>query len=133
LHIIFAILSSSVSIGLEATTLLNRFHPIYPSPPLSLLERRYGIAAYDYWKGYSAAQIDLMVLDSPVIDYGIEKKTGLGNSAADVRDMDDLADAWAKRKSEEVTIIIVEFTLHSEKQKKSDLSFCFSLVFSQLC
>ena len=36
-----------------------------------------------------------------MIDYGTGKKKGLGNSAADVREMDDLAEAYAKRKAEE--------------------------------
>lgn len=60
-----------------------------------LFERRYGIAAFDYWWGYTAAEIDLMVIDQPVISYKSEKK-GMGNSAKDVKEMDDLADAWMK-------------------------------------
>ena len=37
-----------------------------------------------------------MVSDVPVIDYNYKKK-GLGNSKADVEEMDALADKWAER------------------------------------
>lgn len=65
-----------------------------------LFERRFGIRAFDYWWGYTTAQIELMVMDQPVIDYGKEKK-GMGNGRADVSEMDALADAWAKRNADE--------------------------------
>lgn len=43
-----------------------------------------------------------MVTDQPVIDYGSKKdKKGMGNSRADVNEMDALADAWAKKKEAE--------------------------------
>ncbi len=42
-----------------------------------------------------------MVMDGPVIDYGTDKKKGLGNSRADVAEMDALAEAYAKKKSSE--------------------------------
>ena len=66
-----------------------------------LLERRYGIRAYDYWYGYTTAQIELMLIDQPVMDYGSKKSTGMGNSRADVDEMDALADKWAEKKAEE--------------------------------
>lgn len=34
-----------------------------------LLERKFGVRAYDYWWGYSSAQIDLMVADQPLVVY----------------------------------------------------------------
>lgn len=43
-----------------------------------LLERKYFCGAYDFWWGYTAAQIDLMMADQPVIIYpkhGEEKMT----------------------------------------------------------
>lgn len=67
-----------------------------------LFERRFGIRAFDYWWGYTTAQIELMVADQPVIDYGSKKdKKGMGNSRADVNEMDALADAWVKKKEAE--------------------------------
>lgn len=50
-------------------------------------------------------------MDGPVIDYGSAKKQGLGNSSADVKEMDDLAEAWAKRKSDEGTMAGETFSL----------------------
>ncbi|MBQ9655972.1 MAG: hypothetical protein IJV38_08120 [Prevotella sp.] len=67
-----------------------------------LFDRRFGIRAFDYWWGYTTAQIELMVADQPVIDYGSKNgKKGMGNSRADVNEMDALADAWAKKKEAE--------------------------------
>lgn len=40
-----------------------------------------------------------MVMDGPVIDYGTGKKKGMGNSRADVAEMEALAEAYAKRKA----------------------------------
>ena len=34
-----------------------------------LFERKFGIRAYDYWWGYTAAQIGLMVADQPLVMY----------------------------------------------------------------
>jgi len=50
-------------------------------------------------------------MDGPVIDYGHDKKKGFGNSAADVKEMDALADAWAKKKAEEGTVAGETFSL----------------------
>lgn len=52
-----------------------------------------------------------MVTDGPVIDYGSGKKKELGNSAEDVKEMDDLADAWAKKKAEEGSMVGETFSL----------------------
>jgi hypothetical protein len=65
------------------------------------LERKFGIAAFDYWWGYSSCQIDLMMIDQPVINYGSGKKSGLGNSREDKAEADALADAWAAKKAAE--------------------------------
>jgi len=51
-----------------------------------------------------------MMIDGPVIDYG-RKKSGGGNSASDVREMDDLAEAYARKKSEEGSMVGKEFSL----------------------
>lgn len=42
-----------------------------------------------------------MLIDQPVMDYGSKKSTGMGNSRADVDEMDALADKWAEKKAEE--------------------------------
>ena len=51
-----------------------------------------------------------MMMDGPVVDYG-HKKNGGGNSAADVKEMDDLAEAYAKKKAEEGDMAGQEFSL----------------------
>lgn len=43
------------------------------------------------------------MMDGPVIDYGSKK--GMGNSAADVREMEDLAEAYAKRREKEGSVV----------------------------
>lgn len=65
-----------------------------------LLERRFGIRAFDYWYGYSACQIELMVMDQPVIDYGgKDKKRGsMMASRAEVEALDELTEAWEKKR-----------------------------------
>lgn len=50
-------------------------------------------------------------MDGPVIDYGSEKKAGGGNTAADVKEMDDLAEAWAKKKEGEGSMAGKTFSL----------------------
>lgn len=52
-----------------------------------------------------------MVMDGPVIDYGAGKKKEMGNTAADVREMDDLAEAYAKKKAEEGSMVGQSFSL----------------------
>lgn len=42
-----------------------------------------------------------MLMDGPVIDYGANKKKGMGNSKADVAEMDALSEAWMKKKESE--------------------------------
>ncbi len=52
-----------------------------------------------------------MMMDGPVIDYGSTKKKEMGNSAADVKDMDDLADKWAEKKQAEGSMAGESFSL----------------------
>ena len=52
-----------------------------------------------------------MVMDCPVIDYGSGKKKEMGNSKADVDEMDALAEAYAKRKEKEGTMVGKTFSL----------------------
>lgn len=67
-----------------------------------LFERHFGIRAFDYWWGYTTAQIELLVMDQPVIEHITkENKRGKGNSRADVKEMDALSDAWNKKKEAE--------------------------------
>ena len=58
-----------------------------------LFERRLGARAYDYWWGYTAAQIELMVTDVPIVRY-----KGDGAKKHGRKEMDALADAWAARR-----------------------------------
>lgn len=58
--------------------------------------------AYDYWWGYTSAQIDLMVSDQPLIVYKKEKKCNADGSVKHTKkEMDDLYDRWAARKAAE--------------------------------
>ena len=61
-----------------------------------LFERRYGIAAYDYWWGYSSAQIDLMAVDQPLATCPREKD---GEKKHSKEEMDDMYERWAAKKN----------------------------------
>lgn len=52
-----------------------------------------------------------MVMDGPVIDYGSGKKKEMGNTKADVDEMDALAEAYAKKKAQEGTMVGKTFSL----------------------
>ena len=68
-----------------------------------LLERKFGIAAYDYWYGYSSCQIDLMLIDQPVIDYGSSEKKSeksMFGTREEYDEMEALVDAWEAQNSE---------------------------------
>ena len=68
-----------------------------------LLERKFGIAAYDYWYGYSSCQIDLMLADQPVIDYGsTEKKNerSMFGTREEYDEMEALTAAWEAQNKE---------------------------------
>jgi hypothetical protein len=52
-----------------------------------------------------------MVMDSPVVDYGSGKKKEMGNTKADVEEMDALAEAYAKRKAQEGSMVGKTFSL----------------------
>jgi len=58
-----------------------------------LFERKYGIAAYDYWWGYTSCQIELMIIDQPIISCG-EKKAKKSTRS----EMDALSDAWYEKR-----------------------------------
>ena len=61
-----------------------------------LFERRYGIAAYDYWWGYSSAQIDLMTIDQPLVVY--PKDDDNKPKEHTQKKMDDFYERWAAKK-----------------------------------
>ena len=61
-----------------------------------LFERRCGIAAYDYWWGYSSAQIDLMTIDQPLVVYPKDESKPVEHSK---RKMDDMYERWAAKKN----------------------------------
>ena len=50
-------------------------------------------------------------MDGPVIDYGSGKKKEMGNTKADVDEMDALAEAYAKKKAQEGTMVGKTFSL----------------------
>ncbi len=52
-----------------------------------------------------------MAMDCPVIDYRSDKKKGMGNTKADVDEMDALAEAYAKKKAEEGSMVGKTFSL----------------------
>lgn len=65
-----------------------------------LFERRFFVRAFDYWWGYTAAQIELMVADQPVIDYNHDNKKKAKKSMIATKqeedEMKDLVEAWKK-------------------------------------
>lgn len=69
-----------------------------------LFHRKYFIAAYDYWWGYSSAQIDLMVADQPLVVYPKTKKES-GPKKHTLKEMDDLYDRWMEKKKNEGSLV----------------------------
>lgn len=66
-----------------------------------LFERRFGIRAYDYWYGYTACQIDLMVMDQPFVDYNYKKNNGRKSILASKKEVDELEalqKAWDEKR-----------------------------------
>lgn len=61
-----------------------------------MFERHFGIKAYDYWWGYTKAQIELMIADQPFVSYKKDKE-----KKPTRKDMDDLAARWAESKKSE--------------------------------
>lgn len=64
-----------------------------------LLERRFGIGAFDYWWGYTSAQIELMLIDQPTIEYNTKDKKGKKSMIATKQEEDEmkeLVEAWKK-------------------------------------
>lgn len=59
-----------------------------------LFETRYGVKAYNYWNGYTLAQIKLMTLDVPVISYGKKGKVSGVRGAASGMTAKDAEDMW---------------------------------------
>lgn len=67
---------------------------------------RFGVRAYDYWWGYTSAQIDLMVADGPMIAYKKSKKRNADGSVKHTaKEMDDLWDRWVKKKEKEGSVV----------------------------
>lgn len=65
-----------------------------------MLERRFGIGAFDYWWGYTAAEIDLMLMDQPVIEYTNKDnnngKKSMIATKKEEEEMKDLVEQWKK-------------------------------------
>ena len=65
-----------------------------------LLERKYGIRAFDYWWGYTAAQVELIVMDQPVISYKRDKKkSSMMASREEVDELEKLNEEWKKHRN----------------------------------
>lgn len=62
--------------------------------------------AYDYWWGYTAAQIDLMAIDQPMVSYKKrDRRNADGSKKHTLKEMDDLYDRWAARKEKEGSVV----------------------------
>lgn len=61
-----------------------------------LFERRFFIRAYDYWYGYSKAQIELMAIDQPITVFPKNKKTSK-NGGHTRAEMQKIAEEWEKK------------------------------------
>lgn len=71
-----------------------------------LFERKFGIRAYDYWWGYTAAQIGLMVADQPLVVYPkCEAKNADGSKKHTAEEMDKLWDDWQRKKQKEGSLV----------------------------
>lgn len=53
--------------------------------------------AYDYWWGYTAAQIELMAIDQPVVQYS--KKDLKNSGVPSKKKMEDIAKKWEREKA----------------------------------
>lgn len=71
-----------------------------------LFERRFGVRAYDYWNGYTIAQINLMVADQPLVVYPKNKE-----AKPTKKKMDDAYERWAARKKGEQSMLGKEVSL----------------------
>lgn len=64
------------------------------------MERRFGIGAFDYWWGYTKAEIELMLIDQPTVDYnygkGKNSKRSMIATKQEEDEMKDLVEAWKK-------------------------------------
>ncbi len=66
-----------------------------------LLERRFGIGAFDYWWGYTQAQIELMMIDQPTIEYinkDKKKRKSMIATKQEADEMNALQEAWDKKR-----------------------------------
>lgn len=61
-----------------------------------MFERRFFIKAYDYWYGYTKAQIELMAIDQPVTVFRKDKKCG-ENGGHTRAEMKKIAEEWEKK------------------------------------
>ncbi len=61
-----------------------------------LFERRFFIRAYDYWYGYTKAQIELMSIDQPITVYKKEKGGASGTKHTRA-EMQKIAADWEKK------------------------------------
>lgn len=77
-----------------------------------LFERRFGISAYDYWWGYTAAQIELMAADAPFVKYRDNNKSHTKS------EMDKLADRWNEKRKEQGSMVGKKISLSDYLRKQ---------------
>lgn len=61
---------------------------------------RYGVRAYNYWNGYTRAQIKLMTLDMPVVSYGKPKEKD-GKTRLTSKQAADMWSEWERQRGGE--------------------------------
>lgn len=76
-----------------------------------MFERKFFVRAYDYWHGYTSAQIELMAIDQPLTVYPKDKKDS-PNGGHTRAEMQKIAEDWKKKYGEPGRV--------SEKIKLSD-------------
>ena len=59
-----------------------------------MFETRFFIKAYNYWWGYTAAQIELMALDMPLVSYSHTKKDDDAFKNPTKKKMQDFYERW---------------------------------------
>lgn len=64
--------------------------------------------AYDYWWGYSSAQIDLMAVDQPLVVYPKDKDRAAKHSK---KKMDDVYERWVAKKHKENSVVGEQISL----------------------
>lgn len=60
----------------------------------------YRVKAWDYWWGYTSAQIELMVTDAPLVVYDTDKKDDKGFKKATRKSVSEARKQWEEKYGE---------------------------------